>query len=302
MTSPPKLLDQLRHRIRALHYSIRTEEAYVDWVRRFILFHDKRHPREMGVSEIEAFLSHLAVARQVSASTQTQARSALLFLYSQVFQIELPWLDGVVKAKQPQRLPVVMTRAEVAATLGRMVGVQRLVAGLLYGSGLRLMEALRLRVKDVDFSRNEILVRDGKGAKDRITMLPLALSEPLQRHLEGVRDSHQRDLAEGFGDVYLPFALARKYPNAPRQWGWQYVFPAPTRSVDPRDPGASPRRHHVDEKSVQRAMKQAVRDAGLTKPATHIRCVIPSPRTCWSQATTSVPCRSCWVTRTCGRR
>ena len=268
MNTGPKLLDLVRQRIVTLHYSIRTEQAYVDWIRRFILFHDKRHPREMGAEEVEAFLTHLAVTRRVSASTQRQARSALLFLYTQVLQIDLPWLDGVVKAKQPERLPVVLSREEAAAVLRRMEGQQKLVAMLLYGAGLRLMEALRLRVKDVDFARGEILVRDGKGAKDRVTMLPAALREPLESHLMRIRAQHQADLEEGFGEVYLPYALARKYPQASREWGWQYVFPSDRRSLDPRDPGARPRRHHVDDKTIQRAMKQAVRDARLVKPAT----------------------------------
>ena len=268
MDRPPKLVDQVRQRIRTLHYSIRTEETYVDWIRRFILFHDKRHPKEMGAAEVEAFLSHLAVARRVSASTQNQARSALLFLYAQVLQIELPWLDGVVQAKKPERLPVVLTREEVAAVLTRMSGVPRLAADMLYGAGLRLMEALRLRIKDVDFARGEILVRDGKGAKDRVTMLPGAVRASLQAHLARVEAQHRSDLEEGFGTVYLPYALARKYPNANRAWGWQYVFPSSNRSIDPREPESPPRRHHIDEKTVQRAMKQAVWDARLVKPAT----------------------------------
>ncbi|HTS55805.1 MAG TPA: integron integrase [Burkholderiales bacterium] len=262
----PRLLDQVRARLRVKHYSIRTEEAYVDWIRRFILFHGKRHPRELGATEVEAFLTHLAVAGRVAASTQAQAKSALLFLYREVLGVELPWLDGIVAARVPQRLPVVLTAAEVSALLSRMRGTPALVARLLYGSGLRLLEALRLRVKDVDFARREILVRDGKGAKDRVTMLPQSVAPDLELHLACVSQLHQEDLAAGYGEVYLPFALARKYPGAGHEWMWQYVFPSERLSVDPRS-GIS-RRHHADEKPVQRAMRQALRRAGINKPAT----------------------------------
>lgn len=262
----PRLLDRVRERIRVKHYSIRTEQAYVDWIRRFILFHDKRHPQEMGAAEVEAFLTHLAVVGRVAASTQNQAKSALLFLYREVLLVELPWLDGVTQARAPKRLPVVLTRDEVAAVLARMEGVQWLIGSLLYGSGLRLMECLRLRVKDVDFGRNEIVVRDGKGAKDRVTMLPASLKSPLRAHLAGVQGLHQRDVEEGYGEVYLPNALERKYPAAGREWVWQYVFPAASRAVDPRS--GVVRRHHVSEQSVQRMVRQAVRDAGIAKPAT----------------------------------
>ena len=212
----PRLLDRVRERIRVKHYSIRTEQAYVDWIRRFILFHGKRHPQELGAPEVEAFLTHLAVAGRVAASTQNQAKSALLFLYREVLAVELPWLDGVTQARAPKRLPVVLTRDEVGAVLARLEGTQWLIGSLLYGSGLRLMECLRLRVKDVDFGRNEILVRDGKGAKDRVTMLPIALKSPLQAHLGRVQSLHRQDLGEGYGEVYLPNALERKYPMAAR--------------------------------------------------------------------------------------
>jgi integron integrase len=220
----------------------------------------------MGAQEIEAFLTHLAVKGKVSASTQNQAKSALLFLYREVLEQKLPWLDKVTQAKASQRLPVVLTVAEVQAVLKRLSGTHWLIASLLYGAGLRLMEAVRLRVKDVEFARHEIIVREGKGGKDRMTMLPESAIEPLKRHLAKVKALHEEDLAAGGGDVYLPFALAKKYPNAEREWGWQYVFPSAKLSTDPRS-GVT-RRHHVDEKGIQRAMKQAVRDAGIVKPAT----------------------------------
>ena len=262
----PKLLDQVRERLRVKHYSIRTEQVYTDWIKRFIRFHDKRHPKDMGAPEIEAFLTHLAVKGRVSASTQNQAKSALLFLYREVLEQKLPWLDKVTQAKAPTRLPVVLTVAEVQAVLKGLTGTHWLIASLLYGAGLRLMEAVRLRVKDIEFARHEIVVREGKGAKDRVTMLPESVIKPLQLHLAKVKSLHKQDLAIGGGDVYLPFALDRKYPNAAREWGWQYIFPSAKLSVDPRS-GAT-RRHHVDEKGIQRAMKQAVRDAQIVKPAT----------------------------------
>lgn len=260
------LLDEVRARIRRLNYSIRTEDTYVHWIRRFVLFHAKRHPRAMGATEIEAFLTHLAVVGKVSASTQNQAKSALLFLYRQVLGIDLPWLTDVASARQGKRLPVVLTVAEVQAVLGRTTGTAGLMLRLLYGSGLRLMECVRLRVKDVDFGQMQILVRDGKGDKDRVTMLPRSLVEPLREHLVKVRVLHRQDIAEGFGEVYLPYALDRKYPNAGREWAWQYVFPSSKRSVDPRS--GVVRRHHADEKVLQRAMKSAVRAADIAKPAT----------------------------------
>ena len=262
----PRLLHQVRARIRVKHYSIRTEETYVDWIRRFVLHFGKRHPRELGAHHVEAFLSDLAVTRRVAASTQNQAKAALLFLYREVLELELPWLEGITQARAPQRLPVVLTRAEAQAVLARMRGTHKLVAGLLYGAGLRLMEAVRLRVKDVEFTRGEILVREGKGFKDRVTMLPAVLSDALRAQLELAKLLHRQDLAEGHGAVYLPFALDRKYPGAAREWAWQYVFASGNLSVDPRS-GVT-RRHHIDEKGVQRAMKQALRDTGISKPAT----------------------------------
>jgi len=262
----PKLLDQVRGKIRLKHYSIRTEQAYVDWIRRFILHFGKRHPRELGAAEVEQFLTHLAVAGNVAASTQNQAKSALLFLYREVLEAELPWLDNVERAKAPKRLPVVLTREEVQGVLGRLSGTHWLIASLLYGAGLRIMEGLRLRVKDVEFSRKEILVRDGKGFKDRVTMLPAALAAPLAEHLKRVKALHEQDLAAGRGAVCLPYALERKYPNASRDWAWQYVFPSANLSEDPRT--GIERRHHLQDQAVQRAMRQAVRDAGVAKPAT----------------------------------
>ena len=263
---PPKLLDQLRERLRLLHYSIRTEQQYVQWVRRFILFHGKRHPAEMGAREVESFLTHLAVVGNVAAATQNQALSALLFLYREVLGQDLPWLDQVVRAKRPARLPVVLSRHEVARVLERMEGVQGLMARLLYGTGMRLMECVRLRVKDVDFDRGEVLIRDGKGAKDRVTMLPASLEEPLQAQLGLRRQVYEDDWQKGMASVYLPDALERKYPNAAADWGWQYIFVAGGYSVDPRS--GLERRHHMDEKLLQRTMKKAVLAAGLAKPAT----------------------------------
>ncbi|MGH8355320.1 MAG: integron integrase [Pseudomonas sp.] len=262
----PRLLDQVRQQIRLRNYSIRTEAVYAEWVKRYIRFHKYRHPAEMGAAEIEAFLTDLAVRRNVAGSTQNQALAALLFLYKEVLKIELPWLEGIVRAKKPKHLPVVLTREEVARVLAELSGVQWMVANLLYGSGLRLLEALRLRVKDVEFARGEILVRDGKGQKDRVTMLPRLVVAPLRQHLEEVMTLHQQDLAEGFGRVNLPFALARKYPNAAAEWGWQFVFPSGNRSQDPRSSGIF--RHHLHEKTIQRAVREAVCRAGLIKPAT----------------------------------
>ena len=262
----PRLLDLMRDKIRYKHYSIRTEAAYVDWARRYILFHGKRHPSSMGAEEVEAFLTHLAVHGNVAASTQNQAKSALLFLYREVLGVELPWLDGVQSAKRSQRLPVVLTEEETAALLARMSGTTGLIARLLYGAGLRLLEGARLRVKDLDFARLEILVRDAKGAKDRVTILPDPLVEPLRAQLGIAKAMHDRDLLEGFGEVYLPYALGRKYPSAGREWMWQYVFPADQLSQDPRS--GVRRRHHIDGQHVQRAMRIALRQAQINKPAT----------------------------------
>jgi len=265
MATPPRLLDQVRERLRLKQYSIRTEQVYVDWIKRFILFHGKRHPTVMGKPEVEAFLTHLAVVRNVAASTQNQALSAILFLYKEVLGRELEWLDNVERAKRPARLPVVLTEAEVRALLVRMEGRQALMARILYGAGLRLMECVRLRVKDVDFGYSQITVRDGKGEKDRVTILPASLHANLLTHLEQVKATHQKELEASFGEVYLPFALARKYPRAGREWGWQYVFPAAQRFIDPRS--GTERRHHIDEQTLQRAVKKAVRAAGIAKPA-----------------------------------
>jgi integron integrase len=263
---PVSLLDQVRDRIRVKHYSIRTEQAYCDWIRRFIIFHGKRHPSGLGVEDVEAFLTSLAVQSRVAASTQNQARSSLLFLYKEVLGRELPWLDGIQKAKTAVRLPAVLTRDEVARVLARLEGVHRLIGALLYGTGLRIMEAMRLRVKDVEFARREILVRDGKGNKDRVTMLPVRLGFPLRDQIAHARELHRGDVVDGFGAVWLPFALDRKHPHAAREWAWQYVFPAGARSVDPRD--GTERRHHLADQVFQRAMKGAVREAGIAKPAT----------------------------------
>jgi integron integrase len=260
------LLDEVRRVLRLKHYSLRTEQAYVSWIRRFILANGKRHPREMGASEVERFLSGLAVDRRVSAGTQNQALAALLFLYKQVLDIQLPWLDTIVRAKRSRRIPVVLSRDEVQRLLAAMDGRPGLIASLLYGTGMRLMECLRLRVKDVDFSRNEITVREGKGGKDRRTVLPRSLVEPLHREIARARILHESDLAAGFGEARLPFALARKYPRAGRELGWQFVFPSAKRSRDPLD-GAI-RRHHFDEAILARALKRARLLAEIVKPVT----------------------------------
>lgn len=261
----PRLLDQVRARLRLKHYSLRTERAYVSWIRRFILAHGKRHPRDMGVAEVEGFLSMLAVEGKVAAGTQNQALSALLFLYRDVLGVELPWMETVVRAKRPQRVPVVLSRDEVNRLLAMMDGRFGLMASLLYGTGMRLMECVRLRVKDVDFELNQICVRDGKGAKDRHVPLPRRLDDALRAQLERVRLIHQQDLAAGLGAVWLPYALARKYPSAPREPGWQYAFPSDLLSCDPRED--QQRRHHVDEAGLQRAVRKARLRAGIVKPA-----------------------------------
>jgi integron integrase len=255
----------VRWLLRAKHYSIRTEQAYIDWSRRFILFHGKRHPNEMGEKEISEFLSHLAVEKNVSASTQNQAFSALLFLYQQVLDRKLPFIDQVERAKRPAKVPVVFTRSEAQKVIARLSGDHRIMAELLYGAGLRLMECLRLRVKDVDFGYNQITVRDGKGQRDRVTMLPSQVKRRLRLHLDKVRAVYRSDLASGKGRVYLPFALKRKYRNADRSWVWQYVFPADKFSVDPRS--GELRRHHMNEKSLQNAVRDAIRKAGVAKAA-----------------------------------
>ncbi|HEY0197278.1 MAG TPA: integron integrase [Rhodanobacter sp.] len=262
--SAPRLLDEVRRVLRLKHYSIRTEAVYVGWIRRFILANGKRHPRDMGEAEIEGFLSQLAVQGKVAAATQNQALAALLFLYKQVLGIELPWMEGVVRAKRSQHVPTVLSRDEIKRILTRMDGRPWLLVSFLYGTGMRLMEALRLRIKDVDFGRNEITIRDGKGGKDRRTMLPRSLTEPLLREIERARLLHEADLAAGFGATWLPHALSRKYPNAPRETGWQYVFAAAQRSRDPRD--GIERRHHVDDAILSRALKVACRAAEVAKP------------------------------------
>lgn len=262
----PKLLDIVRGKIRLKHYSIRTEQAYVDWIKRYILHFNKRHPKDLGANEVEQFLTYLAVEGRVAASTQNQAKSALLFLYKEVLGAELPWLDKVQQAKAPKRLPVVLSKDEVRLILKHLDGTHHLIVSLLYGTGMRILEALRLRVKDIDFTRKEILIRDGKGFKDRITMLPASLVTPLKAHLQKVKALHDGDLAKGYGAVYMPQALGKKYPYAARDWAWQYVFPSGRLSVDPRS--GEIRRHHVQDQAIQRAVRQAVVDAGITKQAT----------------------------------
>jgi integron integrase len=264
---PPKLLDRLCEALRARHYSPRTEQTYRHWVKRYIFFHHVRHPAEMAEPEINAFLTHLAVKEKVSASTQNQALSALLFLYRHVLGRQIGDLGEVVRARRPMRLPVVLTREEVKAVLGHMTGDKWLMASIMYGAGLRLMECLRLRIQDVDLEAKQILVRDGKGFKDRRTMLPEAVRGPLQAHCARVRQVHQRDLAEGYGRVVLPSALARKYPNAPSAWGWQWVFPQQQCWVNPIT--GEQGRHHVDESLVQRAVQAAVRQTAIPK---HVTC------------------------------
>jgi integron integrase len=260
----PRLMDEVRRRIRVKHYSLRTEQAYLGWIRRFIVENRRRHPRDMGPVEVEAFLSRLASIDDVAPGTQNQALSALLFLYRQVLDIDLPWMTNIVRAKRPRRVPTVLSTDEVRRLLAAMNGETWLIASLLYGTGMRIMECLRLRVKDVDFARNQIVVRDGKGAKDRRTVLPRALVEPLRRAVERTRLVHESDLARGHGEVWLPHALKRKYPRAPRDPGWQYVFPGARLSRDPR--GGAVRRQHVDDSVLSRALKAARTCAGIVKP------------------------------------
>jgi len=264
MPQPPRLLDQVRDAIRVRHYSYRTEKAYVDWIRRFILFHGKRHPAQMAGKEVADFLSHLARDRQVAAATQGQALAALLFLYKRVLNIDLPWLDNVVRATRPKKLPTVLTQQEAQSVLANLQGVYWLIGVLLYGSGLRLLEALRLRIKDLELDNRRILVRDGKGNKDRVTILPQDLVTHLNVHLSKVRELHRQAIKQGYGGVELPFALERKYPHAHLSWGWQYVFPAVRTSTDPRT--RARRRHHVFEDNVQRHVRNAARAAGINKP------------------------------------
>ena len=265
----PKLLDQVRDRIRTKHFSIRTEQTYIDWIKRFILFHNKRHPKEMGHKEIEAFLTHLAVNRKVAASTQNQAFNAILFLYDQVLNLETFGSINAMRAKQPERLPVVLSPSEVFSIIDAMSGVHQLIVKIIYGAGLRGIEYLRLRVKDIDFERNEILVRRGKGQKDRVTMLPIDLRDPLQKQLRYTKKLHDKDLSQGYGSVYLPFVLSIKYKSADKEWKWQYVFPSSTLSVDPRS--GIKRRHHIHLNSLNHAVKKATAIAGVSKQvSTHV--------------------------------
>ena len=264
-TRPPGLIQRYREELQARHYARRTVATYEQWVRRFLRFHGLRHPREMGSTEVNSFLTHLAVERRVSPSTQNQALAAQLFLYRNLLELDLE-LTSVVRARSRQRLPVVLTTEEVRAVMQRLDGIEGLVAGLLYGSGLRLMEAVRLRVQDLDFSRRELTVRDGKGGKDRRTLLPDRIAEQLRSHLQTVRALHRKDLTDGWGRVELPHALARKYPNAPVEWGWQWVFPQHNRWRD-RTTGAEGR-HHIDPSLIQKAVRKAVLAAGISKPAT----------------------------------
>jgi integron integrase len=262
---PPRLLDRIRAACRVRHYSLRTEEAYVGWARRFILFHGKRHPSSMGAGEVNAFLTHLAVDGNVAASTQNQALAALLFLYRSVLEEELPWITDIVRARRPRRLPAVLTRDEVRSLFRQLSGTPRLVAALLYGGGLRLLEALRLRVKDVDFVTREITVRGGKGDRDRRTVLPRNVVDELREHLGRVRRLHESDLERGCGEVRLPGAIGRKYRGAGREWCWQYLFPASGLAADPQT--GEVRRHHLHESAVQKAVRAAVQAAGIAKPA-----------------------------------
>jgi len=282
VASSPKLLDRVRWQMRFKHYSIRTEQAYVDWIRRYILFHRKRHPDEMGEDEITAFLTHLAVDKQVAASTQNQAFAALLFLYQQVLDRKLDFIDNVQRVKRPSKIPVVFTRAEVRAMLARLKGDYRLMAQLLYGSGLRLMECVRLRVKDVDFGYNRITVRDGKGLRERIAVLPEQVRDGLRAHLQRVRELHRQDLARGAGKVYLPFALHRKYPNADRSWAWQYIYLsilAPKRCVGT-----------ISRKKISKTPSNWPSNMpALPKPPVAIHSGTVSPRICLKTARTSAP-------------
>jgi integron integrase len=265
MNKAPKLLDRVSAALRARHYSQRTEEAYVMWIKRFILFHNKRHPASMGGEEVNAFLTSLAVDDHVSASTQNQALSALLFLYREVLQDPLPWMDELIRANRPVRLPVVLTPDEVRSVIQRMPGVTRTIAQMLYGSGLRLLECLQLRVKDIDFDRRQVTIRDPKGRRDRATMLPNAVDEALHEQLESARAIHNQDLAKGWGAVMLPTALARKFPNASREWTWQWVFPATSRW---RDADGREGRHHLHETVVQRAVRNAAIESRMNKRVT----------------------------------
>ncbi|MEA3476455.1 MAG: integron integrase [Candidatus Cloacimonadota bacterium] len=261
----PKLLDMVRNQIRLKHYSIRTEEAYVIWIKKFIFFHNKRHPKDMSEEEVKEFLTYLAVDKKVSASTQNQALSALLFLYKNVLKKELKFIKNTVSAKRHRHIPVVFSREEIEKIFYYLKETNWLIANLLYGSGLRLMESIRLRIQDIDFDYNQIIVRSGKGEKDRKTMLPLSLKMHLRNQIDKVKIIHSEDIRDGYGDVFLPYALSRKYPNASKEFGWQWIFPASKRSIDPRS--GIIRRHHISETVLQRAVKKAVKKTGITKPA-----------------------------------
>jgi integron integrase len=262
-SQPPRFLDQVRAAIRLRGMSYRTEETYVDWIKRFIVFHGKRHPREMGAPEIEQYLAYLVNERHLSPSSRNLCLHALLFVYREVLGMDSPALDAIPLAKKEQRQPVVFTKTEVADILAQMEGRNLMMAQLLYGTGMRLRELLRLRVKDIDFARNQITVMEGKGGKDRVTMLPATVKQALQEHLRNVKVAHEIDLAEGYGMVELPWALAKKYPNAELEWKWQYIFPAPKRSRDPRS--GVQRRHHLDPSVLQKSVKHAINAAGITK-------------------------------------
>jgi len=259
-----KLLEQVRDALRTKHYSYRTEQSYMEWIKRYIMFHGKRHPKDMGAAEVQAYITYLATERQVAASTQNQALSAILFLYHYVLQVDLALPANIVRAERPKRLPTVLTHQEAMLVIGKMSGVTQLMAKLLYGSGLRIMECLRLRLKDIDFGSHQLIIRDGKGEQDRVTLLPDSIVSELQMHLDLVRVIHQRDLKEGYGKVFLPYALERKYPNASKEFIWQYVFPASVRSIDPGSKRT--RRHHLDPTVLQKAVRQAAQSAGINKP------------------------------------
>jgi integron integrase len=261
----PRLIDSVRDVLRVHHYSLSTEHSYIQWIKRFIYFHNKRHPRDMGGKEITAYLTYLAVQRDVSPATQNQALSALLFLYKRVLEIELPWLDDVIRAKRTKRIPVVFTRQEIKALLSQFDGTRWLIFSLMYGCGFRILECLRLRIKDIDFHYKQIIVRDAKGGKDSVTLLPESLIEPLRNHMARVKELHHHDLESGFGCVYLPHALERKYPRACKDWSWQFLFPSGHISTDPRS--GVRRRHHVYKQTLQRQLKRAIHNAGIVKPA-----------------------------------
>jgi integron integrase len=261
---PQKILEQVSDAIRVKHYSLRTEKTYIEWIRRYILFHNKHHPKDMGAEEIEAFITHLAIERTVSASTQNQALSAVMFLYRHVLQKDINLPPELIRAQKSKTLPVVLTHQEAISVIGKMTGMPELMAKVLYGSGLRLMECLRLRVKDIDFGNHQIVVRDGKGEDDRVTILPDSLISALEMHLKTVKAIHEKDLKDGFGETSLPYALAKKYQSAPKEWMWQYVFPASVRSIDPVS--KKTKRHHIDPSVLQKAIRQAAQSVGIPKP------------------------------------